>query len=57
MSASDKSFLFMFYFLLSVGAVEKFSSFGFAKRWLLYRAKPNVCNAGRQKEILKNAKG
>jgi len=34
----------MFYFLLSVGALEKFSSFGFAKRWLECRAKPNVLN-------------
>src|SRR5690606_34007364 len=36
---------------------KKLHSFGFAKRWLLCRAQPNVCNAGRQKEILKNAKG
>ena len=36
---------------------KKLHSFGFAKRLLLCRAKPNVCNAGRQKEILKNAKG
>jgi hypothetical protein len=34
----------MFYFLLSVGALAKFSSFGFAKRWLVCRAKPNVLN-------------
>jgi hypothetical protein len=34
----------MFYFLLSAGAVAKFSSFGFAKRWLVCRAKPNVLN-------------
>jgi len=34
----------MFYFLLSVGAVAKFSSFGFAKRWLVCRAKPKELN-------------
>ena len=36
---------------------QKLHSFGFEKRWLVCRAKPNVCNAGRLKEILKNAKG
>jgi hypothetical protein len=33
--------------------LENFSSFGFAKGRLVCRAKPNVCNAGRLKEILK----
>jgi hypothetical protein len=35
---------FPFLILLSVGAVAKFSSFGFAKHWLVCRAKPNVLN-------------
>ncbi|MEZ5047651.1 MAG: hypothetical protein R2831_11745 [Chitinophagaceae bacterium] len=43
----------MFYFLLSVGAVAKFSSFGFAKRWLVCRAKPNVPFAGWLKIVFK----
>jgi hypothetical protein len=43
--------------LFSFVGWKKLHSFGFAKRLLLCRAKPNVCNAGRQKEILKNAKG
>jgi len=36
---------------------QKLHSFGFAKGRLVCRAKPNVCNAGWLKEILKNAKG
>ena len=41
--------------LFSFVGWKKLHSFGLAKRWLLYRAKPNVCNAGRQKEILKKS--
>src|SRR5690554_5028410 len=36
---------------------QKLHSFGFAKGRLAGGAKPNVCNAGWLKEILKNAKG
>ena len=36
---------------------QKLHSFGFAKGRLAGGAKPNVCDAGWLKEILKNAKG
>jgi hypothetical protein len=39
----------------STVCLENFSAFGFAKGWLVFRAKPNVLKCAAGKEKIKNA--